>query len=175
MSSLSTANGREASHASVQMAVQDALLEAEQNLSRLLEETASVREQVHNLRRLQKGLTVLGSTRPEAGVRGQSAEAINRSNEAAEKVTKPASAVEPSHTLGNHELRRACRIALMEAAQPQTVNQIVERIARRESFSFGKELNPEIAVAFELSCLVHEGEACGSIPSGTFHLAPPRD
>lgn len=64
MSSPSLGHESETSHAAVQSAVRNALEEAEQKLGSLLKETASVRERVRDLRRLEKGLAVLGINSP---------------------------------------------------------------------------------------------------------------
>jgi hypothetical protein len=56
------------------------------------------------------------------------------------------------------ELRRACRIALMESDRPQSCEQILQRIQRRESVCIDGFPDPEIAVAQELSAMLADGE-----------------
>jgi hypothetical protein len=56
------------------------------------------------------------------------------------------------------ELRRACRIALMESDRPQPCEQILQRIRRRESVCIDGFPDPEIAVAQELRAMLADGE-----------------
>jgi len=59
----------------------------------------------------------------------------------------------------NPELKRACRIALLEASGSLSVNDVYERILRRGSFMFA---NPEFGkskIVSELTALVEEGSA----------------
>lgn len=56
------------------------------------------------------------------------------------------------------ELRRACRIALMESDRPQCCEQILQRIRRRESVCVDGFDDPVIAIAQELSEMLTDGE-----------------
>lgn len=56
------------------------------------------------------------------------------------------------------ELRRACRIALMESDRPEPCDQILQRIQRRESVCIDDFHDPEIAVAQELRAMLADGE-----------------
>jgi len=56
------------------------------------------------------------------------------------------------------ELRRACRIALMESDRPQPCEQILQRIQRRESVCIDGFHDPESAVAQELRAMLADGE-----------------
>jgi hypothetical protein len=56
------------------------------------------------------------------------------------------------------ELRRACRIALMETDHPQPCEQILRRIHRRKSVCMGHFRDPVIAVTQELRAMLADGE-----------------
>jgi hypothetical protein len=56
------------------------------------------------------------------------------------------------------ELRRACRIALMESDRPQCCEQILQRIRRRESVCIKGFHDPMIAIAQELRKMLADGE-----------------
>jgi hypothetical protein len=56
------------------------------------------------------------------------------------------------------ELRRACRIALMESDRPQRCEQILQRIRRRESVCVDGFDDPAIAIAQELGEMLADGE-----------------
>ena len=57
------------------------------------------------------------------------------------------------------ELERACRIALMEANQPASVEAIYDRIERRGSITFAGYKRPFRAIALAMNALVKQGEA----------------
>jgi hypothetical protein len=57
------------------------------------------------------------------------------------------------------DLERACRIALMEAQQPASIEVIYDRIVRRGSLQFFAYKSPFRALASALSALVRRGEA----------------
>ena len=57
------------------------------------------------------------------------------------------------------ELERACRIALLETEQPESVESIYERIVRRESLQFFSYKRPFQVIASAMSTLVRRGEA----------------
>ncbi len=61
--------------------------------------------------------------------------------------------------LRTRSLRRACRVALMEAVEPEPVRAIFERIQRRGSYDFENAFDPIAIVAKELKAMVAEGEA----------------
>ena len=56
------------------------------------------------------------------------------------------------------ELRRACRIALMESDRPQCCEQILQRIRRRESICIEGFSDPMFAVSHELRSMLADGE-----------------
>lgn len=59
------------------------------------------------------------------------------------------------------KLRRACRIALMESAEPQTCHDVYERIKKRQSFPFYGFANPLQVVNAELDAMTRDGRiAC---------------
>ena len=65
------------------------------------------------------------------------------------------------------ELRRACRIALMESDRPQSCDQIVQRIRRRESVPLGRFADPGDEVRQELHKMVEDHEVVLNEASGT--------
>jgi hypothetical protein len=58
----------------------------------------------------------------------------------------------------SNELRRACRIALMESDQPQCCEQILQRIRRRESACVEGFHDLVVAIAQELCKMLADGE-----------------
>ena len=79
--------------------------------------------------------------------------ALRSRNESKETTTS-----KPAVTEVSTELRRACRIALMESDRPQSCGQILQRICRRESFCVEGFNDPMIAIAQELRKMLAEGE-----------------
>jgi hypothetical protein len=65
---------------------------------------------------------------------------------------------EPEVAEESTELRRACRIALMESDKPQGCEQILRRIRRRESVCIEGFADPVIAIAQELGEMLTDGE-----------------
>jgi hypothetical protein len=67
------------------------------------------------------------------------------------------------HFADNHsallDLRRACRIALLESFEMMSGKEVYSRIVRRGSFLFTKSESANSAVVRELNCLVREGAA----------------
>jgi hypothetical protein len=57
------------------------------------------------------------------------------------------------------KLRRACRIALCEAEDPESAPQIVARITARNSYLFPEGIDPASAIVPELKRLVLQGQA----------------
>ena len=64
----------------------------------------------------------------------------------------------PTVTGVSTELRRACRIALMESDRAQDCEQILQRIHRRESLCIEGFRDPQIAIAQELRNMLADGE-----------------
>lgn len=64
-------------------------------------------------------------------------------------------------------LRRACRIALLEAVQPESTDEILRRIERRSSYTFAARVNALAAVARELRMMHEAGEACLQVRGAT--------
>jgi hypothetical protein len=71
-----------------------------------------------------------------------------------------ASAPDPDEAscLPGYRLIRACRIALMESEQPQTVNEIYSRIGRRASYSFVAPENGVSEIIRALANMAVRGE-----------------
>lgn len=67
-------------------------------------------------------------------------------------------------------LRRACRIALMESDRPQSCEQILQRICRRESICVEGFDDPMIAIAQELRKMLADGEVIQKKESQLWHL-----
>jgi hypothetical protein len=63
------------------------------------------------------------------------------------------------------ELERACRIALMEAADAVTIETIYDRIQKRGSLTFTGYRRPFRAIALAMNALVKRGEATLSVPA----------
>ncbi len=64
---------------------------------------------------------------------------------------------EPSRT-ENPELRRACRIALMETTAAVSDDEVHARIVRRGSFRFASAAFAAQAIAHELTLMADQGE-----------------
>jgi hypothetical protein len=60
--------------------------------------------------------------------------------------------------LWDQGLRRACRIALMEADEPASAEEIYSRILRRESFTFNSSDGAIAAIARALEAMASDGE-----------------
>jgi hypothetical protein len=56
------------------------------------------------------------------------------------------------------ELERACRIALMEATEPMSLETIYDRIQRRGSYTFAEYRHPFRAMVLALNGMVKQGE-----------------
>jgi hypothetical protein len=59
---------------------------------------------------------------------------------------------------GTTTLRRACRIALMESDEPQTSEQIYQRICKRGSLSFQRSMDALPVLSAELDLMAKESE-----------------
>jgi hypothetical protein len=64
-------------------------------------------------------------------------------------------------------LRRACRIALMESDRPQNSLEILERITKRGSFTFERHIDPPKTISQELNKMAEEGEIIGLVVGET--------
>lgn len=73
-------------------------------------------------------------------------------------ATKETTAGAAALTGVSSELRRACRIALMESDRPQCCEQLLQRIRRRESVCVQGFHDPMIAIAQELRKMLADGE-----------------
>lgn len=77
-------------------------------------------------------------------------------------VASPAGPIETGTglqpTSASTELRRACRIALMESDRPQGCEQILQRIRRRGSVCIEGIDDPKAGITHELRMMVAEGE-----------------
>jgi hypothetical protein len=72
-------------------------------------------------------------------------------------------------TSGSTVLRRACRIALMETDDAECVQQVLERIRKRNSVSLQDAAEPADAIVMELNRMVREGEASRYSEHGVEH------
>lgn len=72
--------------------------------------------------------------------------------------SKETSAGTPGVTAVSTELTRACRVALMESDLPQSCEQILQRIQRRESAYVKDFQDSMIAIAHELRKMMADGE-----------------
>lgn len=75
------------------------------------------------------------------------------------------------------ELERACRIALVEANEPASLEEIYDRITRRDSFFFGRYKYPLLAISRALNKLLERGEAITVVhgENRAWQLDPERD
>jgi hypothetical protein len=64
----------------------------------------------------------------------------------------------PSTTRVATSLRRACRTALMEANDPESVEQLIHRIRKRDSYKFPSAANPSKLVTRQLNLMLSHGE-----------------
>ena len=62
------------------------------------------------------------------------------------------------HDNHNADLRRACRIALLETANAISDTELLERIIRRESFRFADPDSAVLAIDQELAAMAEQGE-----------------
>jgi hypothetical protein len=67
---------------------------------------------------------------------------------------------------GSSALRRACRIALMETDHAESVEQILERIRKRNSVSLRDANEPSAAIVSELNRMLVDGEASRYLEHG---------
>jgi hypothetical protein len=75
-------------------------------------------------------------------------------------------AAEHDSPKGTPRLRRACRIALMESDEPQTTEQIYQRISKRGSVSFQGSTDPLSVLSTELELMAKESEITCRILQG---------
>ena len=76
----------------------------------------------------------------------------------------------PAVTGVSTELRRACRIALMESDRPQCYEQILQRIRRRESVCIKGLRDPVTAIAHQLREMLADGEVIANEENRHWHL-----
>lgn len=75
-------------------------------------------------------------------------------------ITDSALDIHRADQVEEENLRRACRIALLEAVQPESTDEILRRIERRSSYTFAAHVDALAAVAGELRMMRESGEAC---------------
>lgn len=76
------------------------------------------------------------------------------STQPSSRQTKP----EIANAEPDEELRRACRIALMESSEGLTKDEVFARIVRRGSYRFADIVSAKLAIRAELNSMVQEGE-----------------
>jgi len=119
----------------------------------LAQEDAALADMIRGFEKLLKKLTRISVSLPADSRIQQEATALQilkTSNQAAE-APHPLS---PPRTL-----HRACRIALMETAEPSTTREIYSRIVRRGSFAFDRSGNAIAEIDRVLSLMSKTGEA----------------
>ena len=143
----------EVSLGTARIIVREALDQVRRNLVDLREERARVRKRIHHLRRLEKGLSSFGIAPTQEGqLRVEPAQQVSTQNGQRGIPQPQMIPVSARRKSGNPELRRACRIALMETTEPETAWQIVERIdSTHSSWSFvTRVFNPHSESDLEL-------------------------
>ena len=86
------------------------------------------------------------------------------SNEVESSSRKPL--VSPCES--DEELRRACRIAMLESAEGLTKDEVFARIVRRGSYHFADIVSAKAALRVELNAMVRDGELeCETDESGS--------
>lgn len=136
---------------------------AEAKLGSLEARRAHLRRRIRALNFLLKTWTLqTGAQSREAGL-GRSLHRDSQSEEPAflrqqtDHTTRSGPVV-----CGTTKLRRACRIALMEAAGPETSMQILHRIQNRQSIAWGNHSDAQAAIDQELQRMLSEGEVAFS-------------
>lgn len=131
--------------------IRNLVRQAERKLETLQERRATLRRRIQALRLLGKAFAG-----PDHGV-AQPTEHLLRQNRAAAIDHHTPVSRRPDRDMPSN-LRRACRIALMESEQPQSDAQILERIRNRQSAAFNGS-DPLTAVDSELNKMVSDGES----------------
>jgi hypothetical protein len=136
-------------------------------LTKLLQsELSDLSQQDDALRKLARGLGHLLRTLPKDGdggvlgtrVRESLTPLVQTPERSRRKVNNfLAFGSKPSAT--NSRIRRACRIALMEADEAGTVDEIYLRIVQRESFHFDNVHQAAAAIRRTLNLMTEQGEA----------------
>jgi hypothetical protein len=132
----------------INAAAQQLILQARIHLSALEAQRASVIDRIRKLRQVTNGLALLQSRSPKSHRCGKEQLPVS--------ATSPIDETEIGPT---EKLRRACRIALMEADQPQGAREVLLRVMKRGSYSFSGQAGAIEAIARELNQMVSNGEA----------------
>jgi hypothetical protein len=129
----------------------------------LLRRRAEVKRNIHNLNKTVRGLSeCIGET----GLRVRPSRSQVRSSTDVKTVPDAIATTQfPSSVQvkvvdrsnrTEFELRRACRIALMESQETASLEEVYSRIVRRESFSFAGVEYPLVAIARIVNILAEE-------------------
>jgi hypothetical protein len=132
-------------------------------LQALLRRRAEVKRDIRNLNKTIRGLsecigrTGLGMRHSRSQIRSSTdVEAVPDTT----KTTQSSSSIQlegvDSSNRAEFELRRACRIALMESQETASLEEVYSRIVRRESFSFAGVEYPLVAIARIVNILAEE-------------------
>jgi hypothetical protein len=125
----------------------------QKELSVLAQEDAALAEMIRGFEKLLKKLTRISTSLP-ADSRIQQKAFVQQSIKASNPATEALHSLSPLRTL-----HRACRIALMETAEPVTAHEIYSRIVRRGSFAFDQSENAIAEIDRVLSLMRKTGEA----------------
>jgi hypothetical protein len=139
--------------------VRDLVKRAEMKLSVLQSNRAQILRRLHALRYL--ATVTARPLKADADVSSISSPAIVRSGRMPSRANKrPDDLVRLSRSQASN-LRRACRIALMESERAESSPQIYKRIAMRGSFSFESYSDPPKAIEQELKKMAEDDEVIG--------------
>jgi len=133
--------------------VQEIVQRAAGKLSALQTRRTHIRKRIQALLHLSRSLSeraaVSRTIRPT-----KSAIALDSSRDVLVKGN-----VRAARTVASSVLRRACRIALMETDDPESAEQILQRIKKRNSVSLENLTDPSAAIVGELNRMANQREA----------------
>jgi hypothetical protein len=137
--------------------VLDIVKRAETKLSVLEAQRIHVLRRIHALRYLAEMAARQEQRRPDLIVSRRTLAIVPKKRLESTRANHQQHAASRDHKSSSN-LRRACRIALMESEGSQSSLQILERITKRESFTFGNYRDPQEAISQELNQMADEGE-----------------
>jgi hypothetical protein len=136
--------------------------QTKRKLAELQARRAQLRQRIQTLAKMIENLTVVSEPGPTAASAaiGKGEKPFTQQRRSAAPRAPFANVIEMANTQSpaNTNLRRACRIALMETEVPESCSQVCQRISKRGSFSFGPHEDSLSMVAQELNEMADEGE-----------------
>jgi hypothetical protein len=125
--------------------IPDSVDSGNEHLQNLLLQRTKLSNDIAQIRALLKKVS-LNRSNSRASLKPKSSQRHHRS---------PSTAVRPAR----RELERACRIALLEAAEAVSAENVYDRIQKRGSLTFAGYKRPLRAIALAMNALVKRGEA----------------